>query len=213
MKKLFQRTATSARRAGFTLLEMLVVIGITTLLSVVAIGYSKAGQNEVALTVETSKIAEVVLQAKELAINTYGVTQSGSKACAFGVHFDLTDTPQTYSLFAYSVPVGTPCPTLASTTDNGLTYSVFQEYEPSSWNIPVAQGVVMQGRDFAPDVLTDVLFYPPAPTTLMSRDDTGEDTPSADFMLPPATSNIYLSTTDGKNSSVISVSPEGQVTF
>jgi len=68
---------------------MLVVIGITMLLSSIAIGYSKIGQNEVALTVETSKVAELILQAKELSINTYGLTESGAKACAFGVHFDV----------------------------------------------------------------------------------------------------------------------------
>jgi len=200
MKKLSQRT--DVHRAGFTLLEMLVVIGITTLLSVVAIGYSKAGQNEVALTVETSKIAEVVLQAKELAINTYGTTANGSKACAFGVHFDAN--AQTYSLFAF-ITVGAHCPSLASTTVTTFVYSdpsMVQEYQPSSWNIPVTQGVQIDSTDFS-----DVLFYPPAPITLINPLN------AVKFSSPSGASNINLSTIDDKNHSVISISPEGQVTF
>jgi prepilin-type N-terminal cleavage/methylation domain-containing protein len=208
---------TTISRAGFTLLEMLVVIGITTLLSVVAISYTKIGQNGVALTVETSKIAELILQAKELAINTYGTTESGAKACAFGVHFDFTDpTNPTYSLFAYSVDGGLLCPSVASATEIGLVgpngvagLAIPREYEPSSWEISPAQGVTIDRP--ANDAVTDVLFYPPTPTTLVTRDDLGGYISA--FVEPPETSKIYLSTTDGHNSSTISINPEGQVTF
>lgn len=218
MKQRFARTTGS--RAGFTLLEMLVVIGITTLLAAVAITYSKVGQDETALTVETSKIAEVILQAKELAINTYGATATGGyKACGFGVHFDFSDPSNpTYSLFAYSVlnngSSNLPCPSLASTTEMGLVgpdgeggVAIPQEYQPDSWEVPLVQGVTMTNEPA--NTLTDVLFYPPVPTTLMTQDDAGGYV--SQFMNVP--SYIYLSTTDGRNSSMIAVSPEGQVTF
>jgi prepilin-type N-terminal cleavage/methylation domain-containing protein len=206
-------------RAGFTLLEMLVVIGITTLLAAVAITYSKVGQNETALTVETSKIAELILQAKELAINTYGATAvSGYKACGFGVHFDFSGSTPTYSLFAYSVvdngTMDLPCPSLASTTEIGLVgpngeggIAIPQEYQPSSWEIPLAQGVTMSNTPA--NTLTDVIFYPPVPTTLITQDDSGGYV--SQFL--NVTSYIHLSTTDGRNSSTIAVSPEGQVSF
>jgi hypothetical protein len=188
---------------------MLVVIGITTILSAVAIGYSKIGQNEVALTVETSKVAELILQAKELAINTYGSTASGEKACAFGVHFDFTNpaTP-TYSLFAYAVVnPDIRCPSAASTT---VLLDSAKKDSPYSWDISPAQGVTLDDPK-GHNVLTDVLFYPPNPATLISQDDPGNY--YATFMLSPSTSYIYLSTTDGRNSSTIAVSPDGQVTF
>ncbi len=197
-------------RSGFTLVEMLVVIGITMLLAALAVGYSKAGQNAVTLTVEEAKVSEVILQAKELAINTYGTTVSGAKSCGFGVHFDVSG--QTYSLFSYSVPSGTACPALADVQKSGLDQTVYAEYQPSSWNIPLSQGVRMQSAN---DALADVLFYPPAPTTLICRTnaDTGGATPNCgSFLSPTMDSNIYLSTVDGGSAATISVSPEGQVT-
>jgi hypothetical protein len=178
------------------------VIGITTILSAVAIGYSKAGQNEVALTVETSKVAELILQAKELAINTYGTTVSGAKACAFGVHLDFS--AQTYTLFAFS-PGLTRCPSAASTTEINFTANLAPAYQAGSENIAVAQGVHM---DIGTNDFTDVLFYPPAPATLINAGGYG-----GRFTVAPAASYIYLSTTDGRNSSVITINPEGQVNF
>lgn len=212
-------SAQHTRRAAFTLVEMLIVISITLLLSAAAVGYTKTGQNEVSLTIETSKIAELILQAKELAINTYGTTAiAGSKACGYGVHFDVAD--QTYSLFAYSVAADTACPSLDEVTANGLTDAYYQEYEPGSWDIAVAQGVVMQGSGYAADALGDVLFYPPAPTVLICRAsgdssvESGGNIPNCtQFMSPAQTSKVYLSTVDGVNSAAVSVTPEGEVTF
>ena len=43
-------------RRGFTLVEMLVVIGIMTLFAAISIGYSNVGQNQDALTAETAKM-------------------------------------------------------------------------------------------------------------------------------------------------------------
>jgi len=215
MKKFFVRFYMTARasRAAFTLVEMLVVIGITTIVSVAAIVYSTAGQNEVALTVETAKIAQLVLQARELALDTYRGTNS---ACAYGVHFDLSG--QTYSLFAYTP--GTPrCPAVETVASSILDVSkaggVVSAYAPSSWQLPVANGVMLirPGDVNIPsacvNVMTDVLFYPPAPATLVALAGNGEQFSSP---APPA-STICLRTDDGKNTAVITVTPAGQVSF
>jgi type II secretory pathway pseudopilin PulG len=209
MKRFFSRFRRSSRvsRAAFTLVEMLVVIGITTLVSAAAIIYSNVGQNEVALTVETAKVAQLILQARELALNTYSGTE---KTCGYGVHFDFT--AQTYSLFAYT-PGTTRCPSLGDVSSAGLSASeLMGQYAPSSWQVPVTQGValVIPGAAACDNPMTDILFYPPAPATLIvlaSNRNGAFSSPS------PAESSICLQTSDGKNAATITVNPEGQINF
>jgi len=220
MKKFFShiRRAPRASRAAFTLVEMLVVIGISTLISAAAILYSNVGQNEVALTVETAKIAQLVLQARELALDTYtGTVTSTTRPCGYGVHFDFNSNPQTYSLFAYMVPNDIiPCPSVATVVSTTiLTFGLggnTSAYAPSSWQLPISQGVVLAipGTATCNNPMTDVLFYPPAPTTMIVL----ASSSNGRFSSPsPAESSICLQTTDGKNSTTITVNPEGQVSF
>jgi prepilin-type N-terminal cleavage/methylation domain-containing protein len=223
MKRFFSRLYTSLRsrasRAAFTLVEMLVVIGISTLVSAAAILYSNTGQNEVALTVETAKVAQLVLQARELALDTYtGTVTSTTRPCAYGVHLDFNSNPQTYSLFAYMVPNDiVPCPSVATVVSTTILSfgqgGNTSAYAPSSWQLPVSQGValVTPGTATCTHPITDVLFYPPAPTTMIvlinSNNNGGFSSPS------PAESSICLQTTDKKNFATITISPEGQVSF
>ncbi len=209
--------APSGRRA-FTIIETLVVIGITTIICAAAIVYSKVGQNQVAITVETSKIAELVLQARQLALATYSSGSGMNQACAYGIHFDFPD--QTYSLFAYIAATTTAtgdirCPSLASTTQTmGLPLTSIGEYSPGTWEQPLTQGVKLVSptdQGAAADILTDVMFYPPDPQTLITRDDKQNN--GGTFLSPTLPSTIYLETTDGKSQAQISVSPEGQVSF
>jgi prepilin-type N-terminal cleavage/methylation domain-containing protein len=198
-------------KKGFTLIEILVVLAITAMLSAIAIVYSRVGQNQISLSIESSKIAELILEAKELSIATYS---ENAATCAYGVHFDFTQ--QTYSLFAYNTSStngsGRPlCPSIASTTDPTYTSDLTQnigEYESGSWQVHIAQGVLIESSTLpASDTLQDVLFYTPDPTTLVSLD--------GSTFVPvgstPAESNIYLETVSGDDSVVISVNPEGQV--
>ncbi len=216
-------------RRGFTLVEMLVVIGITTLFAAMAIGYSHVGENENALTVETAKVAELILQARELALDTYGgslVSGGTQNACAFGVRFDYTN--QTYSLFAYepSAP-GVRCPSIASTTIIGLgsaqnPSSYIKEYDAASWQIPPAQGVQLTGgvlpvscvnaEGSNGDVINDIVFYPPNPTMLVNYYNADAGNPAA-LHAPDAASVVCLQTADAGNSAAITVNPEGQVGF
>jgi prepilin-type N-terminal cleavage/methylation domain-containing protein len=197
----------SSSTKGFTLIEILVVVAVTAIISTLAIVYSHTGQNEVNLSIEASKISELILQAKQLSVATYS---ANSQTCAYGVHFDFTD--QTYSLFAYDSETSTNgsapfCPSFASTTAAGvITADMVPYLGGATFQIPTTQGVVIESSSQNNDVLTDVLFYPPNPATLISVDD-------ATFPTPTPSANVYLKTADGKSSMTISVTSAGQVGY
>lgn len=196
---------------GFTLVEILIVIAIMGILSGIAIVYSHTGQNQISLSIEESKIAQLILEAKQLSVATYSADGS---TCAYGVQFDYPSS--TYSLFAYNSAVsggGRPiCPSIASTSA-AIATSAIDEYAAGSWQIKVSSGVALLNDGPASDTIQDILFYPPDPCTLISLDG---KTFLTDCMVgdnPPAESNIYLSTSDGSLSRTITVNPAGQVSL
>jgi prepilin-type N-terminal cleavage/methylation domain-containing protein len=189
-------------RNGFTLIEILIVVLISALLSTIAIAYSGTGQNTVALSVEEAKISQLVLEAKQLSISTYGA----SGVCGYGVTVDMA--AQTYSLFKY-VP-GTPvCPNASaiSTISSGEE----TKYTDGTLNIPISKGIILQAADpmtgipYA-DSLYTVLFYPPDPAVFLSHD-------NATFPGTYPQLVIHLLTIDGQNNATVSVNAEGQVAF
>lgn len=186
-------------RKGFSLIELIIVIAISVMVSAIAITYSHVGQNQVSLSVEAAKISQFILQAKDLAIATY---TGGAASCGFGVTFDYA--AQTYSLFRYAPNGAPPCPTLASRVS--VAAGEMKKYADQSWQTPISKGV--QFQTVAGDVLQTVIFYPPAPTTLMSRNGAG-----GVFLAPTQTSKVYLVSADGGDTAVISVNPGGQIGF
>lgn len=196
-------------RKGFTLIEILVVVAISAMVSVIALSYTTIARNQVALSVETAKVAQSILRAKNLAVATYN-TSPGT--CGYGVTINIPGN--TYSIFAYDPATSTygpipPCPSIASTTAAGVTSTeeVFYPDLQSAWQVSLANGVYLKSGGANADLVT-VIFYPPAPTTLLSGDGA--------TLNPPATAsalNVYLSTVDGSANSVITVNPAGQVTF
>jgi prepilin-type N-terminal cleavage/methylation domain-containing protein len=200
-------------KKGFTLIEILIVAAITAVLSGLAIVYSHVGQNQISLSIEESKVAQMILEAKELSIATYS---QNSATCAYGVEFNLPGS--TYSLFEYNsatstVPGTKPvCPSIASTSQE-IDQSVIQPYESGSWQIHTAPGVVLvdPADPVASDTIQDILFYPPDPCTLISLDGSSFKSSCDPSDNPPAESYVYLSTSDGTISREITVNPAGQV--
>ena len=70
---------------GFTLIEIIVIIGIITLLTSLLLLYSRGGERQILLLREKAKVISAVLRAKAMAINTVIEAQP---ACGFGVHFE-----------------------------------------------------------------------------------------------------------------------------
>jgi len=79
--------------AGFTMIEMLVVLGILTVLSSVLIANMHVGERQIVLFREQSKIMSVVYRAKSLSVSLFG---KEGVPCGYGVHFA---TPRTFLIF------------------------------------------------------------------------------------------------------------------
>ncbi len=127
-------------RSGFTLIEMLVVISITALLSSVLIIYSRIGERQILLFREQAKIINMILKSKSLALQTY---VSGEKTCGYGVHFEA---PRSAILFR---DLSDDC----SASDN--VYSgASEDFEKLSLDGLISFSAI----DF-----TDILFIPPDP--------------------------------------------------
>ncbi|HVO28703.1 MAG TPA: prepilin-type N-terminal cleavage/methylation domain-containing protein [Candidatus Paceibacterota bacterium] len=187
---------------GFTLIEILVILAITAIMSTLIIVYSNVSQTSVALSVEEAKISQFILQAKSLTLATYGTVTT--PACGYGVLFNTAADPQTYSIFAY-VPNGTStCPSPQSVTAINQATDV-HEYTQGTWQVPLTSGISVVPTAQNPDGLALVLFYPPDPTVFLSHD-------GATFQPPFSTDKIYLTTTGGQ-AAAISVNSEGQVSF
>ncbi len=188
----------------------MVVIVISAILSSVAILYGSQGRNQIALSVETAKITQLTLQAKQLAIATYS-TNPRAPACGYGMYFNIPSS--SYSLFIYSPQSAQSsgrCPSFASTTQakfDPVTDVV--PYSQQSWQVHVAPGLVIQDiKDVnGPVSAVAVIFFPPNHQTLITN---VNDT---DGSFSNQTSYVDLATVDGSNSKSIMITSAGQVTF
>lgn len=132
-------------RSGFTLIEMLVVISITALLSSVLIVYSRIGERQILLFREQSKVINIILKSKSLALQTY---VTGEKVCGYGVHFEV---PRTAILFR---DLADDC----SASDDVYSGST-EDFE----KLNLDNLIVFSELNF-----TDILFIPPDPQVILT---------------------------------------------
>ena len=193
-------------RSGFTIVELLVIIAVMVIIATVTLVYNGSGRNEVNLSVQSAKIAGLLLQAKQLAIASYDT--GSSLVCGYGVYFDIPN--QAYSLFAYSPQGAAECPDL-STLESSSTWlwhaGDAAKYSAEVWQVPIPAGLTMTTGTVANPSVETVIFYPPNPATVMVSADNGKNFES--------TSTLYvdLQTVDGQAKASISISPAGQVNF
>ncbi|MFB6212303.1 MAG: Tfp pilus assembly protein FimT/FimU [Candidatus Magasanikbacteria bacterium] len=74
-------------KSGFTLVEVIVVMGIVFLLSTLAVGYSRSSDDQLRLFKERAKLVGVINRARSMTVERY-FNYSGSVPCAFGIHFE-----------------------------------------------------------------------------------------------------------------------------
>ncbi|MEK7507621.1 MAG: hypothetical protein AAB602_00870 [Patescibacteria group bacterium] len=193
-------------RQGFSIIELLVVISITIMISALALTYTSSTQQQIGLYVEVQKLAELILRAKSLAVSTYNdkeVLDPGVVNCGYGVNIDYGRNG--YELFSYRVipEGGKGCEDGINTIKNtGKTRIVTLSRHD------VAPGVViLENRGHANRSIYKVFFVPPVPITLIGT------VAESGLVSDENSGKIYLTTKDASLNAAISVSEIGQVDF
>jgi Tfp pilus assembly protein PilE len=185
---------------GFTIIEIIVVVAVTILLSSYVVSYTRTGQRQILLYAETQKLASSVLMAKSLAIESFADTRQGN--CGYGLAIDYGQ--KNYSIFYYATsttsnqPKYAQCPTIKK--DGEL---LLDRITPFSAATRLSSELAF--RFPAPaDAIYYVLFVPPDPETLIA---------GSDGTIFPGSGSIYLQTSDGLAKLTVTVNPAGQVNF
>lgn len=170
-------------RRGYTILELLVVVGISALLSTLILTYGSGGRQQVAISIELTKVAQVISRAKSLAIATF----NDPTACGYGVHFDYA--AREYYLAAYEALPS--CRAIASVSN----IRRLEERIRLPSEVEFGEGAARA---------EDIFFVPPDPRTYSVI---------GGGLFGNTAANIYLRTRDGVVTRTISVNPSGQINF
>lgn len=179
-------------RSAFTLIEVLVVIAITSLLAGLILSYSSASRDRVALYVQQAKLSQTIARAKSLTVSTYN---DPAVPCGYGVHIDYGGG--SYKLFSYDAAESSSgskqCKDI-QVPDPALETEVVSEQLPPN--------LVFEEPDR--ESITDILFLPPNPDTWIWLD--GGNGTSTEGRVP-------LTAKSGSFSVYILVSSAGQISF
>ncbi len=172
--------------AGFTLIEVIVVIAIIALLSGYLLTYTGKSREQITLSVEETKLAQIIARSKSLAISTYGNPQA---PCGYGVRMDYG--AGAYALYRYAV---SDCNSISVIDPADPGYAELQRYV-------LPQGILFEDGEAKLDA---ALFTPPDPHTFLW---------SGGAPLINVSGRVYLGTKDGSSHGSVSVSPAGQISF
>jgi len=131
---------------GFTLVEMIVVIGIMMLLSGLFVGYNRTADEQVALFKDQALLVGAINRAKALAQQKLNIVN----ACAFGVHID---SAQNFLIFADKKgSTDSPCINDNGQSISNYRYDLGEELESFSLDKRLL---------FTSGVGQDIIFVPP----------------------------------------------------
>ncbi len=169
---------------GFSIIEMLVVMGILVLLTSTLILYNRTGERHIIVLREQARLIGTILRAKSLAINTF---VENEPACGYGVHLTLSAGSGKAGYFIYR--------------DRATECRVSDHvYGDSSDEIVPGTEVVLDKAVMFGDVdVTDIVFVPPDPQVYLNGG-TGLDQ-----------GEISIQTLDGSSRATIIISNAGQI--
>lgn len=139
---------------GFTIIEMLVIIGIMTVLSGLLILYSRTGEMTSTLIREIAKISSNINRARNMAITTSD--WNGQRVCGYGVFFNKAENK--YIIFT----------DLSADCQSSLHLRP-QDQSADVETIPVTAPLTISQTD-----IDQVFFLPPDPTVYFEPDVSNE---------------------------------------
>jgi len=134
---------------GFSLIELLVTMGIITMLSSISLSYSRIGENQLILAKEEARVFNFLIRAKVLSIETFG--ESGSP-CGYGVHFEGDSA----ILFKETSPTNDP-----QCADINYAYDSAEKFDQLRLDSAVS---------FSYLGFHDLVFIPPQPLAVIDAD-------------------------------------------
>jgi hypothetical protein len=136
---------------GSTLIEVLVAVGVSAMLTALVVVYGSGGRKTTSLYVDTVKLAQTILRAKSQAVLIY--YNPTNPVCGYGMRF-FNDSQPAYALFRYAAAEGESCDSIPVVDDTH--YVEIQRF-------PLAAGI-----SFGASTTVDtILFVPPDPQTLL----------------------------------------------
>lgn len=171
-------------RRGTSLVEVLIAIAVTAILSGIVIVYGAASRRQVTLYVDTVRLAETILRAKSQSVLTY--YNPAASTCGYGVR--ILPAERAYALFRYAAGEGGTCETIPGVGDE---------------NYVQIEKIALQRDVGIAATVDDILFVPPDPKTYLWNG--GARVPGG--------GEVRLSVNGGAAERVVAISTGGQVTY
>lgn len=169
---------------GFTLLEVLVVIGIMSMLSGFLIVYTRSSENQIKILKDKAAFISSLYRARSLALRT---TQTDPPECGYGIYI-LSD--RTYAVWHDTA-------TRPDCRDSNKTYDAASENAENI--ITLSRGIKFRNYNSS-DFMRSILFIPPDPRVI-----TEPPVPSGDQL------RVVIGTDDGVSETGIGINRLGQV--
>jgi hypothetical protein len=149
--------------SGFTLVEILVTVGLLVLFTGMAVTYNRSTDQQVALYREQGKIINKIYEVRALAVSTFNRTAGSDVPCGYGIHFDMNANQLTVykdipDFFTDECPVYPTHTNQPSFDDNGRELVEVVQLE----------GIQMSSV-YGAFQEADVLFVPPDPQVYTDR--------------------------------------------